>query len=95
MYIPNLGLIMDMISLNIFRPLPSSSKALGQSEAGVEDEDIVVDPAWPHLQGVYEFFLQLIVNEATDVKSLKTYITHAFIQDFLELFDSEEPRERD
>lgn len=43
---------MDMISVNIFRPLPSSSKALGQAESGVDEEDMVVDPAWPHLQGV-------------------------------------------
>lgn len=54
-----------------------------------------MDPAWTHLQPVYEFFLQLIVNEAPDVKSLKVFITHQFIQEFLELFDSEEPRERE
>lgn len=29
------------------------------------------------------------------MKSLKVFITHNFIQEFLELFDSEEPRERD
>lgn len=39
--------------------------------------------------------MQLIVTETTDVKSLKAFINHCFIQDFLELFDSEEPRERD
>jgi serine/threonine-protein phosphatase 2A regulatory subunit B' len=49
---------------------------------------VLVDPAWPHLQPVYEFFLQLIVNEAADVKGLKVFITHSFIQEFLELFDS-------
>lgn len=30
-----------------------------------------------------------------DVKALKVFITHSFIQEFLELFDSEEPRERE
>ena len=60
----------------------------------IQDE-VLVDPAWPHLQPVYEFFLQLIVNEAADVKTLKVFITHSFIQEFLELFDSEEPRERE
>lgn len=29
------------------------------------------------------------------MKSLKVFITHVFIQEFLELFDSEEPKERE
>ena len=61
----------------------------------MEEEENLVDPAWPHLQPVYEFFLQLIVNEGAEVKSLKVHITPSFIQEFLELFDSEEPRERE
>jgi len=92
--IPNLGSIMEMISINIFRPLPSSKKALGQSETG-EEEETNIDQNWPHLLGVYEFFYQLIVNEATDVKTLKVHINQKFIYDFLDLFDSEEPKERD
>lgn len=96
--IPHLDLVIDMIKKNIFRPLPMDKKGgdkLGPSEGGVEEEDIVIDPAWPHLQGVYEFFFELIICEATDVKSLKIHVTPSFIQDFLQLFDSEEPRERD
>jgi serine/threonine-protein phosphatase 2A regulatory subunit B' len=95
---PHLDIVMDMVQKNIFRPLPMDKKSgekLGASETGVEEEEIVIDPAWPHLQGVYEFFFELIISEATDVKSLKVFITPSFIQEFLELFDSEEPRERD
>jgi len=84
-----------MIEKNIFRPLPNVKKSnLGFSETGIEQED-EVDPAWPHLQGIYEFFLQLVINEAVDVKSLKVYVTPQFVQEFLELFDSEESVERD
>ena len=54
-----------------------------------------MDPAWPHLQGIYEFFLQLVINEAVEVRSLKVYVTPQFVQEFLELFDSEESVERD
>jgi serine/threonine-protein phosphatase 2A regulatory subunit B' len=73
--IPNLDEVMQMIERNIFRPLPSVKKAnLGFSETGIEQED-EVDPAWPHLQGIYEFFLQLVMNEAVDVRSLKVYVT--------------------
>lgn len=86
---------MTMIEKNIFRPLPNVKKQnLAFSETGVEAED-EVDPAWPHLQGVYEFFLQLIINEAVEVRSLKVYVTPQFVQEFLELFDSEESVERD
>lgn len=84
-----------MIEKNIFRPLPNVKKTnLGFSETGIEQED-EVDPAWPHIQGIYEFFLQLVINEAVDVKSLKVYVTPQFVQEFLELFDSEESVERD
>lgn len=86
---------MQMIEKNIFRPLPNVRKTnLGFSETGIEQED-EVDPAWPHIQGIYEFFLQLVINEAVDVKSLKVYVTPQFVQEFLELFDSEESVERD
>lgn len=94
--IPHLDLVINMIEKNIFRPLPILKKAgLPGEGVGMEEEENLVDPAWPHLQPVYEFFLQLIVNEGAEVKSLKVHITPSFIQEFLELFDSEEPRERE
>jgi len=92
--IPHLDRVMEMIQKNVFRPLPVVKKS-GPNEMGIEEEEVVMDASWPHLQPVYEFFLQLIVNDAADVKSLKTFISHKFIQEFLELFDSEEPKERE
>jgi len=93
--IPNLDEVLQMIEKNIFRPLPNVKKSnLGMAETGVEaDEEM--DPAWPHLQGIYEFFLQLVIHESIEVRSLKVYVTPQFVQDFLELFDSEESVERD
>ena len=55
------------------------------SEADIEQED-KLDPFCPHIQGIYEFFLQLVDNEAVIVKNLKDYVTLKFIQDFLKLF---------
>jgi serine/threonine-protein phosphatase 2A regulatory subunit B' len=84
-----------MIEKNIFRPLPNVKKSnLGMAETGVDQEE-EMDPAWPHLQGIYEFFLQLVIHESIEVRSLKVYVTPQFVQDFLELFDSEESVERD
>lgn len=63
--VPHLDLVITMIEKNIFRPLPILKKAgLPGEGIGMEEEENLVDPAWPHLQPVYEFFLQLIVNEA-------------------------------
>jgi len=77
--IPNLDEVMQMIEKNIFRPLPNvNKKNLAFSETGMDQEE-EVDPAWPHLQGIYEFFLQLVINEAVDVKSLKVYVTPQFV----------------
>jgi len=79
--IPHLDLVIEMIEKNIFRPLPVLKRSgAPNTEIGLADEDeVLVDLAWPHLQPVYEFFLQLIVNELAEVKSLKVFITHSFI----------------
>lgn len=73
--IPNLEDVMTMIERNIFRPLPNVKKnALAFSETGIDAEE-EMDPAWPHLQGIYEFFLQLVINESVEVRALKQYVT--------------------
>lgn len=51
--IPHLDLIMEMIQKNIFRPLPVLKKAGAAGETVDEDEEIIIDPAWPHLQVFY------------------------------------------
>ncbi len=77
--LPHLDQVIEMIEKNIFRPLPILRKQNNPSEVNDIEDEPLVDVAWPHLQPIYEFFLQLIVNEAADVKSLKVFITHPFI----------------
>lgn len=55
----------------------------------------MLEPAWPHLQIVYEFLLRFVVSNETDVKVLKKHIDQSFVLKLLDLFDSEDPRERD
>jgi serine/threonine-protein phosphatase 2A regulatory subunit B' len=93
--VPNLKVIMTMIRCNIFRPLPIIKKAGPSEDTFGLEEDIQQDPSWIHLQPVYEFFLQLIVSDSVDVRSLKGFIDPDFIQEFLLLFDSEEITERE
>lgn len=93
--IPNIESFINMIKCNIFRPLPIVKKQGLTGETGVEDEEILVDPSWSHLQPVYDIFLQLIVSEQIEMWLLRTFINQKFVSEFLELFDSEEPKERE
>jgi len=54
-----------------------------------------LEAAWPHLQLVYEFFLRFLESPDFHPNSAKKYIDHSFVIQLLELFDSEDPRERD
>lgn len=47
------------------------------------------------MQIVYEFLLRYVVSNDTDAKTAKRYIDQYFVVRLLELFDSEDPRERD
>jgi serine/threonine-protein phosphatase 2A regulatory subunit B' len=87
------------ISANIFRPLPpalhESAAAIDPGAAPDEEEEPYLDPAWPHLQLVYELLLRYVVSPDTDTKVAKRYVDHAFVLRLLDLFDSEDPRERE
>ncbi|XP_020229795.1 serine/threonine protein phosphatase 2A 59 kDa regulatory subunit B' eta isoform isoform X1 [Cajanus cajan] len=85
-----------MVSANLFRPLhpqPRENKVLEVFD--LDDEEPLIDPAWSHLQIVYEFLLRFVASPETDTKSAKRYIDHSFILRLLDLFDSEYPRERE
>lgn len=60
-----------------------------------EEEEPALEPAWPHLQIVYEFFLRFVVSNDVDPKVAKRFVDQNFVMKLLELFDSEDPRERD
>ncbi|XP_010495328.1 PREDICTED: serine/threonine protein phosphatase 2A 57 kDa regulatory subunit B' theta isoform [Camelina sativa] len=85
-----------MVSVNIFRtlnPQPRENKVIDALD--LEEEEPSMDPAWPHLQLVYEILLRLIASPETDTKLAKKYIDQSFVSRLLDLFDSEDPRERD
>ncbi|MES1913214.1 MAG: hypothetical protein MHM6MM_005424 [Cercozoa sp. M6MM] len=82
--------IIEMVWRNLFRTLPPQSAVFDPDE-----DEPVLDPAWPHLQIVYEFLLRFVVSAETDTKVLKRYINAPFVMEILKLFDSEDPRERD
>jgi serine/threonine-protein phosphatase 2A regulatory subunit B' len=88
--------VVRMISQNLFRELPPSKHSNILSEGTeMDEEEPQLEPAWMHLSLVYELLLRYIVSSDTDAKTAKQYIDHRFILRFLNLFDSEDPRERD
>ncbi|KAJ1383572.1 Protein phosphatase 2A, regulatory B subunit, B56 [Sesbania bispinosa] len=85
-----------MAAANLFRALPSSNHDGKFAEIGEpKEEETVLEPAWPHLQIVYEFLLRCVASQETDAKLAKRYIDHSFVLRLLDLFDSEDQRERD
>ncbi|TYH42599.1 hypothetical protein ES332_D11G074600v1 [Gossypium tomentosum] len=88
--------IVKMVSRNLFRALtsaPRENKVLLAFD--LEEEEPSMDSAWPHLQVVYEFLLRFVASPETDAKLAKRYIDHSFVLRLLDLFDSEDPRERE
>ena len=103
---PVLEHVVGMVTANVFRALPpphsgSSSRlnmgggAPGAAIFEAEEEEPSLEPSWPHLQVVYELFLRFIVSNDVDPRVARKYIDQPFVLKLLDLFDSEDPRERD
>merc|ERR1712142_1174985 len=83
--------IVEMIKSNIFRTLPPSESP----EFDPEEDEPTLEASWPHLQIVYEFFLRVLESPDFQPNLAKRCIDQKFVLALLELFDSEDPRERD
>ncbi|KAK4238724.1 phosphatase 2A regulatory B subunit-domain-containing protein [Achaetomium macrosporum] len=91
---PMYPVVVGMFAKNLFRPIPPPMNPQGEAFDPEEDEP-VLEVAWPHIQVVYEFFLRFIESQDFNTNIAKAYIDHSFVLQLLELFDSEDPRERD
>ncbi|KAL3985452.1 Serine/threonine-protein phosphatase 2A 56 kDa regulatory subunit epsilon isoform [Acanthocheilonema viteae] len=83
--------MIKMVSKNIFRVLPPSDN----SEFDPEEDEPTLEVSWPHLQLVYELFLRFLESPDFQAAIGKKYIDQRFVLNLLDLFDSEDPRERD
>ncbi|XP_017035048.2 serine/threonine-protein phosphatase 2A 56 kDa regulatory subunit epsilon isoform, partial [Drosophila kikkawai] len=83
--------IIRMISCNLFRTLPPSENP----DFDPEEDDPTLEASWPHLQLVYEVFLRFLESQDFQATIGKRVIDQKFVLQLLELFDSEDPRERD
>lgn len=82
--------IMAMVKANICRALPPNNE-----DFDPEEDEPILENSWPHLQVVYEFFLRFIVSSEVNAKVAKKFADQPFCFQLIELFDSEDPRERD
>jgi serine/threonine-protein phosphatase 2A regulatory subunit B' len=70
--------VVDMFSKNLFRPIPPPMNPQGEAFDPEEDEP-VLEVAWPHIQVVYEFFLRFIESQDFNTNIAKAYIDHSFV----------------
>lgn len=68
----------EMFSKNLFRPIPPPMNPQGEVFDPEEDEP-VLEVAWPHIQVVYEFFLRFIESQDFNTNIAKQYIDHSFV----------------
>jgi|EP00945_MAST-04E_sp_MAST-4E-sp1_P007624 serine/threonine-protein phosphatase 2A regulatory subunit B' len=82
--------VVTMVEKNIFRALPPPD-----DEYNPEEDAPIFEPSWPHLCIVYEFLLRFIMSPDVTAKAAKNYVSHLFCARLVELFDTEDHRERD
>lgn len=86
--------VVNMFAINLFRTLPPPDNP-NAAEFDPEEDEPTLEAAWPHLQLVYEFFLRFLESPDFQAAIAKKYVDPSFVLQLLELFDSEDPRERD
>lgn len=83
-----------MFSKNVFRTLSPFLNPAGEAYDPDED-DPILDPAWPHLQLVYDLFIRFLDSSDFNTSLAKKYVTEHFVTQIISLFNNEDPRERD
>jgi len=87
--------IMAMVSKNIFRTLGGIGSKHKTPTLDPDEEEPNLEESWPHLQIVYELFLRYVISNDMDTRLAKKHLEPNFISNMLELFNSDDPRERD
>lgn len=92
---PNLDAVVGLISSGIFRPINSDEYRDAQGEPDEPVGAVLSDLCWVHRQPVYEVLHQLFLNPLVDRKQLRDLVDAKFVDQYLDLFESEEQVERD
>lgn len=65
------------------------------AEYDPEEDEPILEAAWPHIQLIYELFLRFIESPEFNHGAAKQFVTKSFVLQLIDLFGSEDPRERD
>lgn len=84
---------MNMVTANLIRALPVNGPSDPIVEA--EDDEHFHEPSWPHLQLVYDMMRQFIIGSNMDTPAVRESITMPFVHGIIDLFNTEDPRERE
>ncbi|CAL1398096.1 unnamed protein product [Linum trigynum] len=90
--------LVTMISANLFRPLPPSCNNNVHHPAPAEEsEDLAssLSPLWSHLQPIYDILIRLLISMEPKSHHCRLIIDHQFLLSLLDLFQSEDLRERE
>jgi len=91
----NLSELMKTVNANIFRALGRGSPLQKTPTMDPDEDEPNLEEAWPHYQLVYELLLKFIMTHEIEAPDIRAALDEVFITKLLELFDSEDPRERD
>ncbi|KAG0166292.1 hypothetical protein DFQ30_007357 [Apophysomyces sp. BC1015] len=69
--------VIRMFTVNLFRTIPPPLSIIEAFDP--EEDEPVLESAWPHLQLVYEFFLRFVESPDFNVHIAKKYIDQKFI----------------
>ena len=83
--------IISMVATNILRSLPPNDR----EEFDPDEDEPTLEASWSHLQLVYEFFVKFLEYPDFNPQLAKKFINQNFVVQLIDLFDSEDPRERD
>jgi serine/threonine-protein phosphatase 2A regulatory subunit B' len=84
----------SMISRNIIRPLaPEDDPTAAPYDP--EDDEPRLEPAWQHVELVYNLLIRIAESKALDIEVALQSLTPRFAEQLVELFCSQDPRERD
>lgn len=92
---PNLDAVLGLVAASIFRPLRSGGWREGPGEAEEPTSLVATDLNWVHLKPAYDVLHQLFLNPLVDRKQLRDLVDAKFIAQYLDLFESEDPLERE
>ncbi|KAM0009280.1 putative protein phosphatase 2A, regulatory B subunit, B56, armadillo-like helical [Helianthus debilis subsp. tardiflorus] len=85
---PTILSLCKMCSVNLFGVFPPNYRSARGSNGGENiDDEPSFDPAWPHLQIVYDILLKFVTSASVEAKVAKKYINHSFILQMLDLFE--------